>query len=602
MMQKKWLASSAMLILFANSNAFAGDFTDLPSRKAPPPIFVASPWQIEVGARYWYSSGGFQKDLYDPFVTAQKNSRLTYADITGHSAETFFRIDHIPTGLYLKGYVGGGALSSGKMNDEDFPPGVAPYSNTLQVQSGGSIKYASVDLGYKLFSATLPTGNPFTVGPLVGYHHMHERLNTFGCAQVAANPGICGAIPPTFGPISTNFDGLDEDLDWNSIRAGLAGEVMLRPGLKVALEAAWIHSWMTSNDYHNFRPTIRGIPEDGEGDGFQIEGLVSYDLTPRLSVGVGGRYWQFNTNSGKAHWERTLAGALGGVPSAPLTTTSERYGGFLQMAYRFGGTAESSGGGDFFGPDFAKAEQAPHKWDGVYAGVNAGYAFGASGLTTFDPASPTAAQFQALGRAPVSQNSDIAGFEGGGQVGYNYHITPSILGGVEADIQYANVGGSFGNSDVLFGTTTSNKRLLEWFGTARARLGWLLRDDVLIYGTGGFAYGEVGARGALSSFAAGACALFWCSAGSFSEVATGWTAGAGLEFAVASNVTFKTEWLYVDLGKQRYGIASFGGANIVGVPVNLVATSDSTTHIVRAGVNYRFDFGRHDAPPVIAKY
>jgi opacity protein-like surface antigen len=594
-MRNRLFASSAIFLLFTSTNAFAAD----PSARAdaPPPAFVASPWQIEVGARYWFSSGNHQKDLYDPLAASLLNSRLTYGDLTGHSAETFFKITHTPTDLFLKGFIGGGALASGRMNDEDFPPITAPYSNTLQVHSGGSIKYAQVDLGYNLFRTTLPTGTPITFGPLVGYHHMHERLNSFGCSQIAGNAGICGAVPPFFGPIPTQFDSLDEDIDWNSVRAGVFGEATILPGLRIGLEAAWIHSWLQANDYHNFRPTIRGIPEDGEGDGFQIEGLVSYDLTPRLSIGVGGRYWQFNA-TGKAHWEQTLAGLLGRTPSAPLTTTSERYGGFVQIAYRFGGPTSSAGGGWF--DDFGKAEQAPHQWQGLYVGVNAGYGFADSGLTTFAPASPAAAIFQAQGRAPLSQNSDIAGFQGGGQIGYNYRLGPSIVAGVEADIQYANIGGSFSNSDVIAGTTTSNKRLLEWFGTARGRLGWLVRDDVLIYGTGGFAYGEVSARGALSSLASANCSVVFCSAGQFSDIATGWTAGAGVEFAVAPNVTFKAEWLYVDLDKQKYNIAAYGGSVPAGVPVNLVARSESAAHIIRAGVNYRIDFG--GSAPVTAKY
>jgi hypothetical protein len=250
-----------------------------------------------------------------------KASRLTYGDIAGHSAELFFRADH-ESGLFLKGFIGGGALPSGKMNDEDFPPGIFPYSNTLHAQSGSFNPSCATD-------------------PVVGTT-----------------------------PISTLYDILDEDITRNTLRAGIAGEVVILPGLRASLEAAWAHDWLRANDYHNLRPDIRGIPEDGEGDGFQLEGLIAYDITPRFSVGLGGRYWQFNA-TGKAHWEQTIAGVLNPTPSSPLQTRSERYGVFLQAAYRFGGPKDTTDAGDF-GPNFGKAEAEPHRWEGLYAGANVG--------------------------------------------------------------------------------------------------------------------------------------------------------------------------------------------------------------------------------------
>ena len=95
--------------------------------------------------------------------------------------------------------------------------------------------------------------------------------------------------------------------------------------------------------------------------------------------------------------------------------------------------------------------------------------------------------------------------------------------------------------------------------------------------TGGFAYGQVSALGALgdgNKF----CALdFYCSAGAFSGFATGWTAGAGFEYAVARNLSLKAEWLYVDLGRQSYQINAFGGSVLDGFPANFAASSASAT-------------------------
>jgi len=232
-----------------------------------------------------------------------------------------------------------------------------------------------------------------------------------------------------------------------------------------------------------------------------------------------------------------------------------------------------------------------------------GYGFGDSGVTQFSALSSLAGFAQTIGAVPFAQNSDVAGFLGGGQIGYNYQFGPMLVAGLENDLQYANIGGSFDNTDINTGFATSSKRLLEWLGTVRGRLGWLIRDDFLLYGTGGFAYGGVTARSAGTLGVGFACyaPLNNCSAGESATTATGWTAGPGFEFAVAHNWTLKAEWLYVDLGKQTYTLSDYGIAAAFGLPIILSANSDSRTQIIRTGLNYRFDWPAPTAP-VVAKY
>jgi hypothetical protein len=73
------------------------------------------------------------------------------------------------------------------------------------------------------------------------------------------------------------------------------------------------------------------IPEDGIGQGYQLEATLSYAVTPNISVGVGGRYWHLET-SGNSHFEGI---ALNGGPQ-PVDWKSDIYGVFLQGSYKFG--------------------------------------------------------------------------------------------------------------------------------------------------------------------------------------------------------------------------------------------------------------------------
>jgi hypothetical protein len=194
-MAKGLLGSVSLIVMVFAFGAYAADMPFKAPLKAP---VVVSDWDIEAGGRYWYSSGRHQFDLSTrnggPLV-----SRLTYSDLTGHSAESFWRIEH-SSGLFIKGFFGGGSISGGHMIDEDFPPFIAPYSATRQEQKDGQLRYLSADLGYDFWN-----GPVWRLGGFVGYHYWNEELNTFGCTQFAGNQGICGTIPPAFGPIPTGM-------------------------------------------------------------------------------------------------------------------------------------------------------------------------------------------------------------------------------------------------------------------------------------------------------------------------------------------------------------------------------------------------------------
>ncbi len=157
-------------------------------------------WQVEVGGRYWYSSGRFQKDLGATTNPAQQNvaiSRLTY-DTTGHSGEVFGRIDS-PARVFVKGFAGGGTLGGGKMHDEDWlarEKNSLAYSNTLSGYVPGRIGYATLDLGYDVLST-----DRAKLGGFVGYHYNRDEKMARGCIQIAHPLGPCSA--PGNMPLST---------------------------------------------------------------------------------------------------------------------------------------------------------------------------------------------------------------------------------------------------------------------------------------------------------------------------------------------------------------------------------------------------------------
>ena len=270
------------------------------------------PVSFESGLRYWYSGAESSKDLYDS-TGALLVSRLTYQGISAHSGELFFRADLDGPPFFLKGFVGAGVIGDGALIDEDFPPTVVPYSRTWSSQEGGGLTYAGIDLGYDFLRR--PT---YRIGAFLGYHFMNETVHAFGCSQQATSTICAPSIPASTAVIS-------QDNDWHSLRLGLTGRIALNDRLSLSGDAAYLFTTLDGEDRHHLRPQILPLPEDGTGQGVQLEAMLNYRLNDRFSLGVGGRYWLLTSN-GQAHFEATPARGSAQVED----WKSERYGLFVQ--------------------------------------------------------------------------------------------------------------------------------------------------------------------------------------------------------------------------------------------------------------------------------
>jgi outer membrane immunogenic protein len=225
-------------------------------------------------------------------------------------------------------------------------------------------------------------------------------------------------------------------------------------------------------------------------------------------------------------------------------------------------------------------------WSGLYVGGNLGYGWG-SGNTDFSFL-PSPAGF---GFNNTTLGARSSGVIGGAQLGYNWQIG-SVVTGLEADIQGSGIKGSARAPAiptivplVPFESSLSSEHKLSWFGTVRGRLGVTVTPDLLLYGTGGLAYGRVDAS-ANSKFVGDGEVQFPASV---SKTKIGWTAGAGAEWMFARNWSAKLEYLYVDLGSES-AIGDVTAIEIINPPVPRVGyTWHTRENIARVGVNYHFN-------------
>jgi outer membrane immunogenic protein len=272
---------------------------------------------------------------------------------------------------------------------------------------------------------------------------------------------------------------------------------------------------------------------------------------------------------------------------------------FLLSAACLLGMAISASAADLAARPYTKAPVMVadvYNWTGFYIGGNVGYSWGRSEDTS------TLANGAGTVLFTSFDSTNLDGIVGGGQIGYNWQ-SQSLVWGLEADIQGTDEKGSraftcptgictpfvpnvFNGIAVPFaqiqiGTPgpavpVSLNQSLDWFGTARGRIGFLVSPRILFYGTGGLAYGEVKSSGTVASL------------GGFSSTNTkaGYSIGAGIEGVISGNWTAKLEYLYVDLGRMSGSFTTTTGALGGGTLVSSYS-SRITDNILRVGLNYK---------------
>ncbi|GLK76308.1 outer-membrane immunogenic protein [Methylopila jiangsuensis] len=230
-------------------------------------------------------------------------------------------------------------------------------------------------------------------------------------------------------------------------------------------------------------------------------------------------------------------------------------------------------------------------WSGFYVGAHAGHVWGDHDIRTRGKDAATRLNVQNRLRPP-SVGVDGDGWLFGAQAGYNMQLDGSpIVFGVEADISYADIDDTRRYDIPPLAPAAGNirstfKQELEYLGTVRARVGYAF-DRVLVYGTGGLAYGEVKTSARFFNNqppAGGGGALGFSD--SKSNVEVGYTVGGGVEYAVTDAISVKGEYLYYDLGDTTLNVNRTAAAPLG--QSGYKSRFENDGHIARVGVNYRF--------------
>jgi len=215
---------------------------------------------------------------------------------------------------------------------------------------------------------------------------------------------------------------------------------------------------------------------------------------------------------------------------------------------------------------YPPAPPPPFTWTSCYGGVHAGGGFGQANLNDTVGTVSGVSGF-------TSANLDTSGWMAGGQLGCDYQFAPSWVVGIEG----AGSGGHIGNRTtiavpaVAAGDVATYKQSTDFLASVTARLGYAW-DHWMLYAKGGVA--ESGNN--YYVFDAQQNYNFQAN-----DNRTGWTAGAGIEWAFWEDWSVRLEYDYYGFGTKS---VTFIDSTISGVtgPLNV----KQNVQVITLGANF----------------
>jgi opacity protein-like surface antigen len=232
-------------------------------------------------------------------------------------------------------------------------------------------------------------------------------------------------------------------------------------------------------------------------------------------------------------------------------------------------------------------------WTGYYIGLHGGYGWARTGISDLDlRANPSLFSPGAEADTLSLHAPKLRGGVFGVHAGYNWQWAQRSVVGLEIDYSAADIKSRQAPS-VAFPDHVDTHALtakLDGLASARARVGYLLGPELLLYGTGGAAWGHTRFTDTTTFHDVhDDTNLIFASRASANHF--GWVAGVGAEWKLwASGLMLRVEYLHYGFGsaslpfdttKDNDTVISKGSS--FNVPLDRL-----TTDIVRGGVSYKF--------------
>lgn len=225
-------------------------------------------------------------------------------------------------------------------------------------------------------------------------------------------------------------------------------------------------------------------------------------------------------------------------------------------------------------------------WAGVYAGLSVGARDLDADWKTQQAYAPPG--FAIPFTSDPSASFDSTDFRGAGYLGYNWQVNPLWVVGLEADLGYANNEDKLNDRIPGLGTSGSSPSSYteieaEQDASIRLRGGYLIRPNIMIFGTAGVAELKIKESVTCPADTNVCNPAVGIQSFSKSKTMTGWTVGAGVETAFGDNWLARIEYRYADYGDYKLraispSISTYGADTKI----------DTKTQMINVGVAYKF--------------
>jgi outer membrane immunogenic protein len=250
-------------------------------------------------------------------------------------------------------------------------------------------------------------------------------------------------------------------------------------------------------------------------------------------------------------------------------------------------------------PVYKAPPSVVYSWTGCYVGAHVGYGWGRN-TNDFGNAIETGnSEGEGLPGEAGPFHHNTSGGVVGGQIGCNYQFAPNWVVGIEGEFSWSGIKGSYtAPEDEFSGSNFSRfESRNRWDGDVALRFGYTWNRH-LLYGKAGVALGNFNYIETHDDFPT--THALSCGSGrtpcsvSFSKTLPGLLLGAGWEYAFLNNWSVKAEYNYINYASHNLDYPS----SLSGLPPYPTFPVHDTKHIIKVGVNYKFDWGG----PVVARY
>lgn len=519
---------------------------------------------VTVDASIGALQGRGKEFVFDPNAGGRTVSKLVWEMEAVGMANA--ALQYRPWSWLMVGARGSINLShSGQLDDFDYNIGICPPTpngGDLCHSNSPNTRTQDVQMLDAFLAGRFLNAGGLNFSAVAGYKIDHYKWQAYGGT---ANYGI---LPPGLG--------ITYDQWWQAPYLGLAVDGQWG---KVGMSARVYGSpWSDGNDrdHHHLRSLIFREPDVGGGFAGADLGF-NYQVSENVRVTADYRYQRWFLGKGPTRVEDLFGGGVGVFPGDSGGASNESHALSLGLKVNLQAAAHAEHGSIKDAPAYS-----PVGWAGLYAGVAAGVLFQDNNWTTtqvvngaFPVFAPTANEsFEAV--APV-----VTGY-----AGYNWQHGPWVYG-VEFDVGKSTASrttiGIPGTAPQFLLGLSADSVVVEstWEASLRARSGYLVHPNMLVYATGGVAGQYVSARASCQAFLPVWC-LGFDNYDPVSKFRVGYTVGAGAELMLAHNWMLRGEYRYTDLGAATYRF--FNNS-----PIDAVAAEiDSSSHRLTVGLGYKF--------------